>query len=154
MSIRDLLIGANNPLHLGVTPLDVSDTDWPDGLFVHKLSGSDVEKYQAELKEDEDNPESIDISWIRRTCNWIMLCLYDKNGNKVFDADSDMDALMNEHSFDTLNKIGDRVISVNGMKDDSIDDAKKNSSPTGENSDGTSSAEQSSTAQSGKRKKK
>lgn len=147
MSIRDLLIGADNPLHLGTAPLDVSGTDWPDGLFVRKLSGADVEKYETELKQDEDDPESEKISWIRRTVNWIMLCVYDADGNKVFDVDNDMEALLNEHSYQTLNKIGDRVISANGMNATGVDDAKKNSNQTGENSDGDSSAEPSSTAQ-------
>ncbi len=122
MSLKDQILAAKE---LERTPIKVKD--WPNKLFVRKLSGAEIELHEKKLTTDDKDDKDDKVGWVKRMAYWIAVCLVDDNGNLIFSADNAIDiAGLMSLPFNTLEEVSDKATTLNGLTKESTDNAKKN----------------------------
>lgn len=100
---------------LPVTPVDVPE--WGGRVYVRKISAGEVVEL-TKINEDED----------RITVRGVILFACDESGDRIFEA-SDEDTLLGK-SPESLNRVFNAGLKVNGFGTDAVEDLKKNSEET------------------------
>ena len=115
MSLKDRFVTA------ATEPIFPVEIDGFEDLHIKVLSSADVARHKelTSVKGEELEKGLTDVIWI-------LVSICDSAGNLVFDPSnrSDQLLLMQNCSLTKLRKITRRILEVNGLVEDSVDEAK------------------------------
>jgi len=113
-TLRDTIIAAKDR-----KPMAVEVPEWECTVYLRVMSSREQAEISARYAKQDQNADATAM-----LCELIAACLVDENGNRQFQTEADVDALLDK-SVVVLKRLSDEVLTMNGMDPDAVDEAGK-----------------------------